>query len=345
MKKLLPSLLVFLPLVFMLLGTPIGEKTASMSILYGFTAVISLFLLVAYCLIVINKDKWFLLLFSSVFVVNSGYYLLAISQTIDIALIANRISYLGSVFLPLSILMSILHICNLKYKKIIPCILLGIAFAMFLLTASGGILDIYYKDVSLSTINGVTVLNKTYGSLHCLYLYYLLLYFIAMLTVVFYGTSKNKLKTPTQAVILISAVLVNLIVWLFEQIVKIDFEMLSFSYIITEVFLLGISYIIQEHQISSFNFAKLIEAPTVPTPATTFNAETINKYKSGLLTLTEMEENIYRGYIMKKTQKAIATENGISVYTVKFHINNIYDKLGPRSRKELIEISDYIKCN
>ena len=152
MKKLLPSLLVFLPLVFILLGTPIGEKTASMSILYGFTAVISLFLLVSYCLIVINKDKWFLLLFSSVFIVNAGYYLLAISRTIDVALIANRISYLGSVFLPLSILMSILHICNLKYKKIIPCILLGIAFSMFLLTASGGILDIYYKEVWFSTL-------------------------------------------------------------------------------------------------------------------------------------------------------------------------------------------------
>ena len=131
MKKLLPSLLVFLPLVFMLLGTPIGEKTASISILYGFTAVISLFLLVAYCLIVINKDKWFLLLFSSVFVVNSGYYLLAISQTIDIALIANRISYLGSVFLPLSILMSILHICNFfngKWKKV----LIFLDFLLFL---------------------------------------------------------------------------------------------------------------------------------------------------------------------------------------------------------------------
>ncbi len=72
MKKVLPLLLVFLPFIITLLGHPVGGKTASMSVLYGLTATISLFLLVMYCLILRNKDKWFLLLFSSVFIVNVG---------------------------------------------------------------------------------------------------------------------------------------------------------------------------------------------------------------------------------------------------------------------------------
>lgn len=344
MRKSLPLLLVFLPLFFILLGHPIGEKTASMSILYGLTATISLVLLVMYCLILRNKDKWFLLLFSSVFIVNVGYYMLSISTTIDKALIANRISYFGSVFLPFSILMSILKISDIKVKKIVPFSLLAVAIIMFFITASPGILNIYYKEVSLNIVNGITVLDKTYGYLHCLYLYYLLFYFIAMISAVIYSTSKNRIKSSAHAFILISAVLVNFLVWLIEQIIKIDFEILSISYIITEVFLLGLYYLIQEHQLSSFDFLKLLSPAPVPTsPYGEYSLEQIEKFKTGLATLTEREIPIFNGYALKKPQKVISKETHLGLSSIKYHVGNIYDKLGVVSRKELIEINEIIK--
>lgn len=344
MKKILPILLVFLPIIFTILGHPIGEKTASMSILYGITATISLILLIMYCLLLRNKDKWFVLLFSSVFVVNLGYYMLSISTTIDSALFANRVSYFGSVFLPFSILMSILKISHINVKKIVPFLLLLVAIIMFFITASPGILDIYYKEVSLNTVNGITVLNKTYGSLHCLYLYYLLLYFIAMITVVIYSKSKDKIKSSAHAFILISAVLVNLLVWLIEQLIKIDFEILSISYIITEVFLLGLYYLIQEHQFSSFDFMKLLTtSPITTSPYGEYSLERIEKFKNGLATLTEKEIPIFDGYVLKKPQKIISSETHLGLSSIKWHVGNIYNKLGVVSRKELIEINEIVK--
>ena len=170
-------------LLFILLGTllvsfgGVGSKAASVSAVYATTATLSLGVAAGYWFLVHKKDPWFLLLFSSVFIVNTGYLVLSLSRTVEAALWANRLAYLGSVFLPLSMLMIILNTCKLKYPKCLPVILLGIGIAVFLIAASPGILDIYYKDVSLTVINGSAVLEKVYGPWHCIYLFYLLAYF------------------------------------------------------------------------------------------------------------------------------------------------------------------------
>ena len=83
----------------------IGEKQMRLGWIYAAAAALSLVLLLS-CLASVRENRaWFILLFSSVLVVNAGYALLAFSTNLNLALMANRISYLGSVFLPLSMLM------------------------------------------------------------------------------------------------------------------------------------------------------------------------------------------------------------------------------------------------
>ena len=124
----------------------IGAKSTNMSVIYVATAIFSLLLLVGYCCLIEKKELWFYVLFSSVFIVNIGYLSLAISKNLEEALLANRISYLGSVFLPMSMLMLILEACNFKYKRWFPLLLICIAIPIFLIAASPGYLDIYYKS-------------------------------------------------------------------------------------------------------------------------------------------------------------------------------------------------------
>ena len=108
MKNLFSTILFVFSSFFIFSGCGmIGEKAASMSIIYGTVAFFSLVLLAAYFLLVYRKELWFVLLFASVFVVNSGYFLLSVSKTLDAALWANRLSYLGSVFLPMIMLIII----------------------------------------------------------------------------------------------------------------------------------------------------------------------------------------------------------------------------------------------
>ena len=83
-----------------------GGKSCSMALIYGIVAALSLVLAFGYCVLIKRKDLWFLLLFIAVFIVNLGYFALSISGTLEEAMLANRIAYLGSVFLPLCMLIT-----------------------------------------------------------------------------------------------------------------------------------------------------------------------------------------------------------------------------------------------
>jgi len=358
MKK---CLFLGIPLLFIGLSlsgcNPVGEKAISQSIIYGTAAVLSLLLLISSLFCVRKKRSWFIVLFSSVLVVNIGYTFLSLSSCLEMALQANRVAYLGSVFLPLSMLMIILDVTNTKYKKHLPGVLLGISAVVFLIAASPGVLDIYYKEVSFSIINGVSTLVKVYGPLHPLYLIYLVGYFTAMITVIIRAQIKKTIDTTTHAVIIAIAVFVNIGVWFIEQITTIDFEMLSISYIISELFLLGVHLVMNENQrlrevvkqIETVqNYTKdektepiaMIETPleveSVP-------PERIEVFMVGLRQLTPTELGIYDAYIARATTKEVMANLNIKESTLKYHNRNIYSKLGVSSRKELLELHKHIK--
>ena len=280
------------------------------------------------------------------------------SSYLEMALQANRVAYLGSVFLPLSMLMIILNVTNTKHKKWLSSALFGIAAVVFLIAASPGVLDIYYKDVSFEVVNGVSTLVKDYGPLHPLYLFYLLGYFVAMVTVIIRASIKKTVDTTSHAIVLAIAVFVNIGVWFIEQLTSVDFEILSISYIISEMFLLGVHLVMNENQrlrgivkqvesVQSYNEQGntvpnvMLENPLEPE---TVNPARIEMFVEGLSKLTPTERAIYDTYIARVTTKEIMANLNITENTLKYHNKNLYGKLGVSSRKELIEIYKQLKA-
>lgn len=227
----------------------------------------------------------------------------------------------------------------------------------FLLAASGGILDVYYKQVWIEKVDGITVLNKVYGSLHPVYLVYLLSYFGGMVGTISYAISKKKLDSTVHSIILVFAVFVNTGVWLIEQLVQIEFEILSISYIISELFLLGLYMLLQESerqitlskQVTSEQLSQLIkenEAKNSEEPEISLSDEfkvQRDLFVSGLDSLTNTERTVYGYYIEGKRSKEILSILDIKENTLKYHNKNIYGKLGVSSRKQLIEMSKILK--
>lgn len=89
----------------------------NVSIIYGIAAAIALLLAVGYCTMVKQKENWLLWLYFFIFIANLGYFTLSISITLEEALLANRLAYLGCVFLPLFMLMTMLKACKLECNK------------------------------------------------------------------------------------------------------------------------------------------------------------------------------------------------------------------------------------
>ena len=341
-----------LPLCMLLLTGcgPIGEKAASMAVVYGVSAILSLLLLVGYCRIAKKRDSWYLLLFVSVLIVNIGYFALAISQSLDEALLANRISYFGSVFLPLSMLMIIINATHIQYRKWLTTVLLSLAVVVFLIAASPGYLPIYYKDVSFVIEDGVATLQKVYGPLHILYLVYLLGYFAAMVSTIVYTTVKDKIDSLAHAVIIAIAVFVNIGVWLIEQLVYIPFEILSVSYVISESFLLGLHILMAEAEKLKLSLIESQETPPQGVPVVQLpdevaqpdpdqvEREKLDIFVAGLSQLTHKEKELFNCYVAGLTTDVIMEQLNIKENTLKFHSKNLYSKLGVKSRKQLMEL-------
>ena len=358
MKKLFASTSFLLFIILFLSGcNAVGSKNTSLTIIYGAATLLSLLLLIGCCLLARKNKVWLITLFSSVLVVNAGYTFLAMSTCLEMALWANRLAYLGSVFLPLAMLMIILNVTGTKHPKWLHSALGALAIVVFLVAASPGILPIYYKEVSFAVVDGVSTLVKVYGPLHPLYLVYLLGYFAAMVGVIIRARVRKTIDTTAHAVILAIAVFVNIGVWFIEQITRIDFEMLSISYIISELFLLGIHLVMNEYRrmekivkqvesVQGYSHAKA-STPEVmlekPVEDGAITPERIEGFMKGLKTLTPTERGVYDAYIARVTTKEIMANMNIKESTLKYHNRNLYGKLGVSSRKELLEIHKHIK--
>ena len=352
MKKRLLGIVPLIGITSGLSGcNAVSDGSTSLSVIYGVTAVLSALLLIGCLFLVRKKRLWFVLLFSSVLVVNIGYTFLSVSSCLETALWANRVSYLGSVFLPFAMLMIIINVTNTKTKRWVPVSLFSLAVVVFLIAASPGILPIYYKEVSFEVVNGVSTLVKVYGPLHLLYFVYLIGYFCAMVTVIIRAYVKKTFDSTAHAVIIAIAVFVNIGVWLIEQISNIDFEFLSVSYIITELFLCGVHVVMNENQhlrelVKQKEYA--LQAARAAEKSRALDNVSIDKmeyFVRGLETLTSQEHQIYEAYLNGASTKDIMSELNIKENTLKFHNKNLYGKLGVSSRKQLLEVYRAIKAD
>lgn len=337
MKKPLLYLLLIIMTVTAFTGCAgdVTSKTASISVIYGITAAISLIILITYCAFIKQIHPWYLLLLISVFVVNTGYFCLSTSNGLQEALFANRISYLGSVFLPYSMLMITAETSKLKPKKWVKISLFILAIVMFLLAASPGYCELYYKEVSFKVVEGASTLVKVYGPLHMLYMVYLLAYFLSSFALTLYAQIKKLLDSVIEAIMLIGALFINIGLWGLEQFIDMDFEVLSVSYIISELFLLGLHVIANEYRRLKDESA---DAKNQDDPARTIDVTQYDFFLDGIKHLTATENKIFTLYTEGKNTAFVLQSLNIKENTLKFHNKNIYSKLGVSSRKELLEI-------
>ena len=311
-----------------------------MIITYAIMAIIATILLVGYFALVRKKEPWLLLLYVCVTIVNVGYFLLSISKTVEFAIFANDVAYFGSVFLSMSMLLTITKLCGFEIKKKLIITLGTIGIVMFLIVATVGILPWYYKEVELVFVDGAAKLKKVYGVLHPMYLVYLVCCFTAMVACIVQSIRKKMIASQRHASLIAAIVFGNIAVWFIEKFIPWDFEFLSVSYIFSEIVLLGLYWMMQDYV-----RVDLVPQPTQevarPTPvdiATMPMEEKIRKIlsflKEGELLATR-EREILEMVLENKKRKEIADELCLSENTIKTYTRTLYGKLGVSSREEL----------
>ena len=323
---------------------------SGISLTYGILSVAALLLAIAYFWVVQRKEIRVMILYIAVFVINTGYFSLSISTTLEEALLANRLAYLGSVVLPLVMLLSIMDLCGLKCRGAVFAVLCGISTAIFLLAASGGYCGLYYAEVDITFVHGIAKLQKIYGPLHFLYRVYLLVYFGTMIGVLVHSMRKKRRSAQPYALFLLIIVLMNLAVWMVEQFIDEDFEFLAVSYVATEMLILLMYTMLPKidlpENFSPAECASCGEDSEEKTSDDVDFGEKTEKDADAELdavlagwpeteTLTAREMEVLRLLLGYRKQKEIAAQLCVTEGTVKKHVTHIYEKLGVRDRSEL----------
>ena len=330
----------------------IPQKTGNLTFVYGAVAILSVMLVVCYLLWEKKKEHNFFLLFICVAVANCGYFLQSVSDTLSGALWANRISYLGSAYLALLLLLIIMDVCQCKHRKWVNISLVSISTTAFLLAASADLFGLYYKAVDLVTVNGMTRLVKEYGPLHTLYPVYLLSYFIAMVVIITQSFRKKTLSSPKYAVFLAAAVFLNIGVWAVEQIIYVEFEFLCVSYVVTEIMLLLIYGMLRDYgivqpsgQIISVQMLAQLNTQRISAGQLPSGMEDMfRSFAEKVRTLSPAERRILNYYIDGHDTADIPDLAFISIHTVKKHNRSIYQKLEVASRDELMLYIELFRC-
>ena len=307
---------------------------------YAVMAVLATVLLIGCFATVRKKEQWLLLLYICVAIVNVGYLMISLSSTVEFAVFANDITYFGSVFLSMSMLLTIIRLCGFEVKKKLVVTLLVLGTLMFSVIATSGILPWYYKEVSLVYVGGAAKLNKVYGILHPTYFVYLLVYFFAMVACIVQSVRKKMIASQKHATLLAVIVFSNIAVWLIEKFIPWDFEFLSVSYLFSEVILLVLYWMMQDYvrvDLVAQQPQKTVYIDTINTvtmPVEEKVAKVISFLAPGEI-LASREREILELVLQNKKRKEIAEELCLSENTIKTYTRTLYGKIGVSSRDEL----------
>lgn len=279
-----------------------------------------------------QREPWLLVLYLCVCVVNLGYLLLSLSKTIEFALAANKIAYLGQVFLTMCMYKIISKLCGFHHKRWVTYALIGLAILMYSMVLTTGHLDWYYKSVSLTFVDGAAKLVKDYGVLHPVYTVYVILYLVAMLVTIFYSLGAKKVGSHKLAGLMLGVVFGNIGMWLVEKLITWNFEFLSVSYLMSELVFFFIFWLLQDYVPAGESKPVIIVASDLT------HAEKLERVLATLpegTHLSQRQTEVLECILDGKSRKEIAAELHISENTVKMHTSALYRLLNVSGKSEI----------
>lgn len=316
-----------------------------MQFTYGAIFLLSLLLIPLYFFFLRKKqdEPWLLLLCICVSIVNLGYTLVSFSKTVDFALFANKITYLGQVMIPLCMFMIISKLCGYTYKTWVTGTLIGAAVVLFAIICTTGYLDWYYTSATIENVAGATVLRKEYGVLHPTNLIYVISYFVAMIVVLCLSLWQRKGASQKHASFMMAIVIGNIGLWCIQKIIPWEFELLSGVYWISTLAFLLIWLMLQDY-VHKNDIPKYTQAESEQL-AVQITTMTMEAKLGKVLTfvkddnpLSIREREILEMIIAGKKRKEIADTMHLSENTVKTYTRSLYGKLGIGCREELYEL-------
>lgn len=207
-------------------------------------------------------DVHITLVFLLVPINNLGCALLARAQTLEAALVANKVIYIGGCFLPLAVMFITFSLCHVPLSRWLRTGFLALGAALYLSSTTAGTdIGIFYKSVSLERMNGISVLvGKQYGVMHTVLYGFICACFLLCVAAIVYSYFKKKQVSRKTICLMILPLPLSLAALFGGRRIIPQVELLPLSYNIALVTYLVIVYRMCLYDVTETAIDSLVEA-------------------------------------------------------------------------------------
>ena len=197
-----------------------------------------------------RKTSYYYLVVNIIMMIsNAGYLAVALSTNVEEAILANKVLYLGSCFVPPVLLSLICTLINYKMRMWMRCLLYGTSVIIYGMVLTIGYSDLYYKDVYLKTYRDVSVIGHTYGIGHTCFYIFLLVHTILELSMIVFVIAKRRSISKRNLFGLTTILVINVYLFLVGQLVNPLIEVTPLMYAINCIVL---GYMFKKDNIYNF---------------------------------------------------------------------------------------------
>lgn len=184
-------------------------------------------------------DTLFLITMFIISINCAGRYIMSISKTLEMAIIANFLIYIGASLLPLLMIVILSRLCDKKISPIVLIILLVLSVIVLGGVLTVGKSDIYYKSVALIVDNDYSYLLKEYGPLHTLHLIVTIIEVVIILAYAVYALINRRRISYRTVITIIGIGLSVFIMYILERVLSLRVNLTVLGYLMGVVFLIG----------------------------------------------------------------------------------------------------------
>lgn len=165
-------------------------------------------------------------------IANLGSYFLATSTNLQEALVAQKIVYIGGLFMPAFYFFLVLEICHFKLPASIGAVIMTTPCILYGTICTIGKTGLFYKKVGFHIKNGVAILEKEYGPAHTVHEIVLCAFVVAALGIAIYSMFKRKSVNRRGVFAMVIFMGLAVTIYIGEKLAHIEYEFLPIVYVV-----------------------------------------------------------------------------------------------------------------
>lgn len=197
-----------------------------------------------------QKNNYMFFTFVAIVVSCFGHWLLGFSESVDGAILSNKINYLGSAFLPMLMFFTLAEVCRLRILPVLRILLIVFSCFVLFLSFTVGYSDIYYKTVEFVVQSGAGNYVATYGWGHDVFNVMIILYAVLDIGVIVYACMMRRFVSLKNIFAMFMLELVTVSSFFISRHMENDMLCMPFVYLADQVFLLYISLNVKWYDIA-----------------------------------------------------------------------------------------------